>query len=45
MAYLRNHDLLEKTVYGAKISEIKGKYFTPANCDKFTNNITDTKIK
>ena len=28
-----------------KIKDIKGKYFTTANCNKFTSDIRDVKIK
>ena len=38
-------DLVKKTNYGAKISDIETKYFTKLHCNKFTRNILDAKIK
>ena len=36
---------VKKTEHGAKISNIKSKYFTTADYDKFTNEIIDNKRK
>ena len=38
-------NLVKKTNYGAKISDIETKYFTKLHCNKFTRNILDAKIK
>ena len=38
-------NLVKKTNYGAKISDIETKYFTKLHCNKFTRNILDGKIK
>ena len=38
-------DLVKKTDYNAKITEIKGKSFTTSNYNKFTNDIIDAEIK
>ena len=38
-------DLVKKTDYDAKISEIEGKYFTTLGYNKFTCNIIGAKIK
>ena len=37
-------NLVKKADYVAKISDIKGKYFTISNYNKFANNILDAKI-
>ena len=39
------NDLVNKTDDDAKISDIEGKYFTTSDCNKFTSNILDAKIK
>ena len=38
-------DLVKKTDYNAKISEIETKYFTAFANDKFTSEILNAKIK
>ena len=38
-------DLVNKTDYGAKISETEGKYFTASHYNKFTSDILEGKIK
>ena len=38
-------DLVKKTYYNAKITEIKGKSFTTSDYNKFTNDIIDEDIK
>ena len=38
-------DLVKKTDYGAKISEIEGKYFTTSDYNNFTSDILEAKIK
>ena len=35
----------QRTDYDAKITDIEGKYFTTADCNKFMNDIMDAKIK
>ena len=37
-------DLVKKTNYNAEIRDIKEKYFTTSDYNKFTNNILDEKI-
>ena len=37
--------LVKKTDYGAKISEIEGKYFTTSDYNNFTSDILEAKIK
>ena len=36
-------DLVKKTYYDAKILEIKGKYITTSDYNKFTSDILDVK--
>ena len=36
---------VKKADYDGKVTDIKGKYFTTADYNKFTSNILDTKIK
>ena len=36
-------DLVKKTDYDAEIKDIKNKYFTTSDYNKFTNNILDAK--
>ena len=38
-------DLAKKRNYGAKIKEIEKKYFTTADCNNFTSETFDAKIK
>ena len=38
-------NLVKKVDYYAKISDIESKYFTTANCNKFTSQTLDTKVK
>ena len=38
-------DLLKKTDYNAKISDIEGKYFTRFDYNKILNKKLDNKIK
>ena len=38
-------DLVKKTDYGAKISEIEGKYFTTSDYNNFTSDILEAKTK
>ena len=38
-------DLVQKTDYVAKILQIRGKYLTTSEYNKFTSNILDAKIK
>ena len=38
-------DLIKKTEYDATISDIKTKYFTTSDYNKFTSKILNTKIK
>ena len=40
-----NSDLVKKADYEAKIKDIKDKYFTTFEYNKFTNNKLDEKIK
>ena len=35
----------QRTDYDAKITDIEGKYFTTADCNKYLNDIMDAKIK
>ena len=37
--------LVKKTDWDAKILKFKGKYFTTSDCNKFTSDIHDVKIK
>ena len=37
--------LVKKRDYNAKISDIKGKYFTSSDYNKFMSEIADAKIK
>ena len=37
--------LVKKTDYGAKISEIEGKYLTISDYNKFTSDMLEPKIK
>ena len=38
-------NLAKKRNYGAKIKDIEKKYFTTADCNKFTSETFDAKIK
>ena len=38
-------DLVKKTDYDLKISDIEDKYFTISDYNKFTNEIVDAKMK
>ena len=38
-------DLVKKTDYGAKKSEIEGKYFTTSDYNNFTSDILEAKTK
>ena len=38
-------NLVKKTDYDAKIPEIAKKYFTTSDCNKFTSDIFNAKIK
>ena len=38
------NDLVQKADYNEDIKDIKDKYFTRPDCNKFTNNILDAKI-
>ena len=38
-------DLVKKTDYDTKIKDIKGKYFTTVDYNKFTSDIFDAKVK
>ena len=38
-------DLINKTDYDAKISDIESKCCTASDCNKFKNNLLDEKIK
>ena len=37
--------LVKKTDYDGKILKIEGKYCTTSDCNKFTNNILNAKVK
>ena len=38
-------NLVNKTDYGAKISETEGEYFTASHYNKFTSDVLEAKIK
>ena len=38
-------NLVTKTNYNTKVTEIESKYFTTADYNKFTKNIVDNSIK
>ena len=44
LIYLIRDLVLKKADYDAQIKDIKDKYFTTSNYDKFMNNILDEKI-
>ena len=44
LIYLIRDLVLKKADYDARIKDIKDKYFTTSDYDKFMNNILDEKI-